>query len=92
MAAGFKNCRRKLASVCAIGLLFVLSGCGTTKICLMPEQRCVLRELEQIDPRQDPIEINVDAEKATKWMAQGAQPSATVERLFRRVGILPDVR
>jgi predicted TIM-barrel fold metal-dependent hydrolase len=55
MAAGFKNCRRELASVCAIGLLFVLSGCGTTKICLTPEQRCVLRELEQIDPRQDPI-------------------------------------
>lgn len=48
--------------------------------------------LGHYDPRQDPIEINVDAEKATKWLQQGAQPSATVERLFRRVGILPDVR
>ena len=34
---------------------------------------------------------NVDAEKATKWMEQGAKPSATVERLFRKVGILPDI-
>ncbi|MFN8622601.1 MAG: 30S ribosomal protein S16 [Chloroflexota bacterium] len=48
--------------------------------------------LGHYDPRQDPIEINVDAEKATKWMAQGAQPSVTVERLFRRVGILPDIQ
>jgi small subunit ribosomal protein S16 len=43
------------------------------------------------NPRSEPIEINVDAEKATKWLAQGAQPSETVERLFRRVGILPDL-
>ena len=48
--------------------------------------------LGHYDPRQDPIEINVDAEKATKWMQQGALPTATVERLFRRVGILPDVK
>jgi hypothetical protein len=25
-------------------------------------------------------------------MAQGAQPTVTVERLFRRVGILPDIQ
>jgi small subunit ribosomal protein S16 len=47
--------------------------------------------LGHYDPRQDPIEINVDAEKAHKWLAVGAQPSDTVERLFRRVGILPDI-
>ena len=48
--------------------------------------------LGHYDPRQDPLEITVDAEKAVKWMQQGAQPSDTVERLFRRVGILPDVK
>jgi small subunit ribosomal protein S16 len=42
-------------------------------------------------PRSQPVEINVDAEKAAKWLAKGAQPSDTVERLFRRVGILPDL-
>lgn len=44
------------------------------------------------DPRQDPVAIEVDAEKATKWLGHGAQPSDTVARLFRRVGILPDAR
>ncbi len=47
--------------------------------------------LGHYDPRQDPVEINVDAEKATRWMAQGAKPTATVERLFRRAGVLPDL-
>jgi small subunit ribosomal protein S16 len=47
--------------------------------------------LGHYNPRSEPIEINVDAEKATKWMEQGAKPSATVERLFRKVGILPDL-
>jgi small subunit ribosomal protein S16 len=48
--------------------------------------------LGHYNPRTEPIEINVDAEKATKWMAQGAKPSVTVERLFRQVGILPDAK
>jgi small subunit ribosomal protein S16 len=51
-----------------------------------------LDTLGHYNPRTDPIEINVDAEKATRWLSQGAQPSDTVARLFRRVGILPDVR
>ena len=51
-----------------------------------------LEILGHYDPRQDPVEINVDAERANKWLRQGAQPSTTVERLFRRVGILPDVK
>jgi small subunit ribosomal protein S16 len=46
--------------------------------------------LGHYDPRQDPIEINVDAERASRWLKRGAQPSVTVQRLFRRVGILPD--
>lgn len=41
------------------------------------------------DPRQDPVRVEVDAEKAQRWLSQGAQPSDTVARLFRSVGILP---
>ena len=41
------------------------------------------------DPRQEPVSIHVDADKAAKWLSQGAQPSETVARLFRKVGILP---
>lgn len=48
-----------------------------------------LDTLGHYNPRTDPIEINVDEEKARKWLSKGAQPSETVERLFRQVGVLP---
>jgi small subunit ribosomal protein S16 len=44
------------------------------------------------NPRTEPIELNIDEEKARKWLSQGALPSHTVERLFRRAGILPAAR
>lgn len=49
-----------------------------------------LDTLGHYNPRTDPIEIHVDEEKAQKWLKQGALPSDTVARLFRRVGILPE--
>jgi ribosomal protein S16 len=36
-----------------------------------------------------PIELKVDEEKAKAWLAQGAQPSDTVVRLFKQAGIIP---
>jgi small subunit ribosomal protein S16 len=51
-----------------------------------------LDTLGHYDPRKDPVEIEVDADKAARWLGQGAQPSDTVARLFRRVGILPESR
>ena len=50
------------------------------------------RSLETIghyNPRTDPVEVSIDAERARKWLAQGAQPSETVARLMRSTGILP---
>ena len=41
------------------------------------------------NPRTDPIELNIDADKAKAWLAKGAQPSDTVVRLLRSAGILP---
>jgi small subunit ribosomal protein S16 len=49
-----------------------------------------LDTLGHYNPRTDPIEIKVDEDKARKWLSVGAQPSDTVARLFRRVGILPE--
>ncbi len=52
------------------------------------------RSIETIghyNPRMDPIELNVDADKAKKWLAQGAQPSDTVARLLRRAGVMPQI-
>ena len=40
------------------------------------------------NPRTDPIELNIDADKAKAWLAKGAQPSDTVVRLLRNAGIL----
>jgi small subunit ribosomal protein S16 len=50
------------------------------------------RSIETIghyNPRTEPIEVNIDEEKARQWLAKGAQPSDTVARLFRAAGILP---
>jgi small subunit ribosomal protein S16 len=48
-----------------------------------------LDTLGHYNPRTDPVEIAIDAEKARQWLAKGAQPSDTVTRLFRTAGILP---
>jgi small subunit ribosomal protein S16 len=50
------------------------------------------RSIETIghyNPRTDPIELNIDEAKAKAWLAKGAKPSQTVERLFRSAGVLP---
>jgi small subunit ribosomal protein S16 len=48
-----------------------------------------IETLGHYNPRKDPVEFQVDAEKAKAWMAKGAQPSDTVARLFRNAGVLP---
>ncbi|TMD32591.1 MAG: 30S ribosomal protein S16 [Chloroflexi bacterium] len=41
------------------------------------------------NPRTEPAEIAIDADKAKHWLDRGARPSDTVARLFREQGILP---
>jgi small subunit ribosomal protein S16 len=48
-----------------------------------------IETLGHYNPRKDPVEFVVDAEKAKAWMARGALPSDTVARLFRSAGVLP---
>ncbi|HET7167969.1 MAG TPA: 30S ribosomal protein S16 [Candidatus Limnocylindrales bacterium] len=48
-----------------------------------------IETLGHYNPRTEPIEFTVDADKAKAWLAKGAQPSDTVVRLFRQAGILP---
>jgi small subunit ribosomal protein S16 len=48
-----------------------------------------IETLGHYNPRTEPIEFNVDEEKAKAWLAKGAQPSGTVVRLFKQAGILP---
>ena len=48
-----------------------------------------LETLGHYNPRSEPTEFVVDAERAKAWLAKGAQPSDTVARPFRQAGILP---
>ncbi|HEY7523260.1 MAG TPA: 30S ribosomal protein S16 [Candidatus Limnocylindrales bacterium] len=50
------------------------------------------RSIETIghyNPRSEPVELSVDAEKAKAWLEKGARPSDTVARLLRAAGVLP---
>ena len=48
-----------------------------------------IETLGHYNPRTDPIEFAVDADKVRAWIAKGAQPSDTVARLLRNAGVLP---
>jgi len=37
-------------------------------------------------PRLDPSGINIDNEKAVRWLTQGAQPTETVQKLLKVSG------
>ena len=39
------------------------------------------------DPNQEPCVVKVDEEAAKKWLANGAQPTDVVARLFKQAGI-----
>lgn len=38
-------------------------------------------------PRAEPSEVRIDVDKATKWLAHGAQPTDAVDKLLRIAGI-----
>lgn len=44
-------------------------------------------EIGTYNPTKEPAIIEIDAEKALKWMETGAQPSDTVKSLFKKAGI-----
>ena len=49
------------------------------------------RFIDQIgtyNPLTDPSTINVDSEKALKWLGQGAQPTDTVKELLKVSGVI----
>ena len=48
--------------------------------------RCI-EEVGTYDPTKDPSEYHVNEELAKKWLANGAQPTDTVARIFKNAGI-----
>lgn len=49
--------------------------------------RCIA-EIGTYNPMVEPAEVNIDAEAAAKWLADGAQPTDTVKALFKKNGII----
>ncbi len=53
-----------------------------------PRNGRFIDEIGTYDPNQDPAAIKIDAEKANKWIADGAQPTDTVKGLLKKSGII----
>ena len=53
-----------------------------------PRDGKFIEEMGYYNPMTEPADIKIDAEKAQKWLANGAQPTDTVKRLFKNAGIL----
>ena len=48
--------------------------------------RCI-EEIGTYDPNTDPSTFKVDEELAKKWLANGAQPTEVVSKIFKLAGI-----
>ncbi len=49
--------------------------------------KCI-EELGYYNPLVDPAEIKIDAEKAKKWISNGAQPTDTARALLKKAGAI----
>ncbi len=52
-----------------------------------PRDGRFIEEIGYYNPLTNPLTVKVDAEKAEKWMKNGAQPTDTVKKLFIKSGI-----
>ena len=53
-----------------------------------PRDGRFIEEIGYYDPTKEPSVISIDAEKAQKWIANGAQPTDTVRVLLKKSDIL----
>ena len=52
-----------------------------------PRDGRFIDEIGTYNPNVEPSDVKVNAELAQKWLSNGAQPAATVSRLFKQAGI-----
>ena len=60
---------------------------------IVADSRCprdgrFIEEIGYYNPMTNPAEIKIDADKAKKWIANGAQPTETVKSLLKKSGIV----
>ena len=53
-----------------------------------PRDGRFIEEVGYYDPTKEPAAIAIDAEKAKKWIATGAQPTDTVKVLLKKSNII----
>ncbi len=53
-----------------------------------PRDGRFIEEIGTYNPLTSPSEIKIDAEKAQKWLGNGAQPTDTVKSLLKKSGII----
>ena len=52
-----------------------------------PRDGRFIEEIGTYNPMVEPAAVNIDAEKAQKWLRNGAQPTDTVKVLLKKSGI-----
>ena len=53
-----------------------------------PRDGRFIEEIGFYNPMANPAEVKVDAEKAKKWIVNGAQPTETVRDLLKKSGVI----
>ena len=53
-----------------------------------PRDGKFIDEIGYYNPLTNPADIKIDAEKATKWLGNGAQPTETVRTLLKKTEII----
>ena len=53
-----------------------------------PRDGKFIEEIGYYNPLTDPVDIKIDAEKATSWIAKGALPTETVKALLKKSEII----
>ncbi|WP_353892131.1 30S ribosomal protein S16 [Proteinivorax hydrogeniformans] len=53
-----------------------------------PRDGRFIEELGYYNPRTEPVELKIDADKAQDWLNKGAQPSDTVKTLLKKAEII----
>lgn len=53
-----------------------------------PRDGRFIEEIGYYNPLTDPADVKIDAEKAKKWLENGAQPTETVRALLKKQNII----
>jgi small subunit ribosomal protein S16 len=53
-----------------------------------PRDGRFIEEIGYYNPMTEPAEVKIDADKAKKWIANGAQPTDTVKALLKKNDII----